>query len=86
MRKYQRYYPLYGERMNWISVKDKLPADQSPVLAFCGKAYRVCSYSCEGWSVCGTYHEIDYSDEDWNYDLVFIKVTHWMPLPEPPHE
>jgi hypothetical protein len=66
--------------MEWISVKDKLPA--------CSK--RVLCFTKYGWTVVDSYshsvgphdnptHWFDGSDEEYNVD-----VTHWMPLPNPP--
>lgn len=71
----------------WISVKDRLPEFQASVLIFTGKSYRVCSLSSSGWSLSGSFHEVDYPDDDWDWDLTFIaNVTHWMPLPEAPKD
>ena len=55
----------------WISVKDRLPKPFESVLVFRdGKI------------------SIDYSEENgwFAYDFNGKRVTHWMPLPEPPKE
>ena len=61
----------------WISVKDRLPEFCVSVLARCfhhGKCRTL---------VCHTSKE---NAEEWYTDEVcqWVKVTHWMPLPEPP--
>ena len=61
-------------RPEWISVKDALPKDNEYVLVYDSNNgfYNIdCFYN-------GDWLEIhDYWTED-------VKVTHWMPLPEPP--
>ena len=57
---------------NWISIEDKLPKLNIPVLV-CDKQKRVCVRALIGWwtgTPVWTRHKYD--------------VTHWMPLPEPP--
>lgn len=68
----------------WVSVKDRLPETDDMVLVLAsGKprenitlvdAFELAEYDPEGWSL-ETYPE-------W----MDAKVTHWMPLPEPPEE
>lgn len=56
----------------WISVKDRLPEPDTDVLARRATGMEVESYHKEGngW---------------WTWDVVNNwRVTHWMPLPEPP--
>jgi len=59
---------------NWISVKERLPENRERVLIF-GKdksdneCILIDSYSNDYWITEGMYD---------------IKITHWMPLPEPP--
>ena len=60
----------------WISVKDRLPEDDSDVLA----------YSRNGEE--GRIYPANYSKGVW-FDCIFDtpvteSTTHWMPLPEPP--
>lgn len=61
---------LRSKQPKWISVKDRLPDSGSDVLAF---AEDHCIYTAlfDGiWWLSG--------------DAPSYKVTHWMPLPEPP--
>jgi hypothetical protein len=71
--------------MDWISIEEKLPETQESVLVFCGKSMRVASYCMEGWILSASYHECDENDEDWDYDCIYLNVTHWMELPDRPH-
>ena len=60
-------------RNQWISVKDRLPNAFEPVIV-CregGKVEQGYKDVCDWWKVYGTRTK---------------KVTHWMPLPEPPEE
>ena len=69
-----------GTKMQWISVKDRLPEDISDVLIL----------SKEKESCVGYYRS---SDNDWNmynpccsFHMELHGITHWMPLPKPPEE
>ena len=60
----------------WISVKDRLPEDDSDVLAY--------SRNCEE----GRIYPANYAKCVW-FDCIFTTpatgtTTHWMPLPNPP--
>ena len=72
--------------MEWIKTEDDLPETQESVLVFCGKSMRVGSCVLGRWILSGSFHEYDESDEDWDYDCVYLNVTHWMPLPELPKD
>lgn len=65
------------QESEWISVKDRLPEEGTPVL----------TYSADGFMVDYTilFDEID-QPYVWARQLVddYLKVTHWMPLPTPP--
>ena len=63
-----------GERMEWISVKDELPAIGEPVLVFDDASDMMFGFmSSDGyWLETGS--ELP------------CNVTHWMPLPKPPKE
>lgn len=61
--------------MEWISVEDRLPDDAYPVLVCFGKS----STSI----IIGNYVNGGFYAKS-NYPLT--KITHWMPLPEPPKE
>lgn len=60
------------QEMNWISVKDKLPAPLEDVLVCYANGNVSCSYKL----YLG----------DWSFESLYGPVTHWMPLPEPPKE
>ncbi len=72
--------------MDWIKVSDRLPDTQEDVLIFSGKSMRVASYCRERWILTGSFHEYDENDEDWDWDCVYLRATHWMPLPDPPKD
>lgn len=70
--------------MEWISVKDRLPEYDEKVIAYCKKtnkyfvgfarkSYSGDTYWCLVGAAGATY-------------CVKSKVTHWMPMPEPPKE
>lgn len=72
-------------RSQWISVKDRLPydSDESVLVIANGKFRNItldkafelaCYYKDDGW-VLESYP-----------DMENVRVTHWMPLPEPPKE
>lgn len=71
----------------WISVKDRLPEDNKPVLCFVidttgeGRTYVIgsCEHS-EFWFL-----KIG-DNKRFSFPYMQIKVTHWQPLPEPPKE
>ena len=58
---------------DWISVKDRLPEDEQPVLVLaCSRWMDVLHYVAgKGWYPGG---------------LPICNSTHWQPLPEPPKE
>ena len=70
----------------WISVKDRLPEDnlnvlvyaigdnENSVIAMTGYTHKMYGYNIEGWR------------SPWQYFFYEYKITHWMPLPEPPKE
>ncbi len=75
--------------MEWISVKDKLPEDDNPILIYtkdifgCGKI----SISSKGKSLLeGKFapNKIDVPITMTNKNEILSNITHWMPLPEPP--
>ena len=56
---------------NWIiSVGERLPEEDVEVLGVCG----------DGYFWVTSHHNSFFTDHDYN----FFKITHWMPLPEPP--
>lgn len=70
---------------NWISVKDRLPQNSERVLAYCEKTKKYfvgnVTYRCFSDEV--------YWRHEWARGAMYTvtsKVTHWMPLPEPPQK
>ncbi|EAP4239730.1 DUF551 domain-containing protein [Salmonella enterica subsp. enterica serovar Give] len=67
----------------WISCSDRMPNDKQYVWCW-GKSY--------GWTECNTFEGYyDWSRNKWwavtdDGEDPASKVTHWMPLPEPPQE
>lgn len=63
--------------MNWISVKEKLPDEWVSVLGFMPDE-----------EPFPTVREVFFTDGKFLCAglLSYVKVTHWMPLPEPPKE
>lgn len=62
----------------WISVKDRLPEEKVNCIVHYKHAY------CENddyWAIGICFYDGKKFQIDWAY-----KVTHWMPLPEPPKE
>lgn len=68
--------------MEWISIKDKLPEVRQLTSGII-TSDRLLIF-VDGDISVGYYNGSYWNDEgnDWNY----VKVTHWMPLPEPPEE
>lgn len=71
----------------WIPVSERLPDDNTPVLVYCvnttiqGGAVRHMGSLDSGkfWFLKTKPDLVSFPFHDW-------KVTHWMPLPEPPQE
>ena len=66
---------------DWISVNDRLPDKGSNVIS--------CLEACDGsWKHVGC--DVYFGDGRWAMILPEesndMKVTHWMPMPEPPEE
>lgn len=64
----------------WISVKDRLPEDDGPVITvyhFKGNTVRYISTL--------SYFAFD-PQPHWQHESTRLVVTHWMPLPQPPEE
>ena len=76
----------------WISVEEKMPPEDTEVLVYAtekikgfGSVTAICEYS-ETTSMFGNKTgRYDWSSP-WEYFHVDYKITHWMPLPEPPNE
>lgn len=70
--------------MKWISVEDKLPKLNDLVICFCDNGFINAGYLCypgtkEDFNLCSTGLLKYFSCGD-------RKITHWMPLPEPPKD
>ncbi|EEZ6655851.1 DUF551 domain-containing protein [Escherichia coli] len=76
-----RNYPVTPD--SWISCSERMPNDKQYVWCW-GKSY--------GWTECDTFEGYyDWSRNKWwavtdDGEEPASKVTHWMPLPEPPQE
>lgn len=66
----------------WISVKDRTPEDEKPVLAYYGFYHEDDDL---GARFIGTLTYFSHDPEPhWQHESTGLFVTHWMPLPEPP--
>jgi len=65
--------------MEWISVEDRLPEDESWVVVYSDEPY-ISYYSKEGWLHCNCNCREGSGPED------LERVTHWQPLPSPTKE
>jgi hypothetical protein len=65
----------------WISVKDRLPNEETPVITLYSGVVQHVTY----WIIDGSWYpaHADEADETPVNSGVF---THWMPLPEPPED
>lgn len=65
--------------MKWISVEERLPELNQGVLIYF-KGY------ITGGHIIKVDHLIKYHNNpaEWKYTQGLSKITHWMPLPEPP--
>lgn len=62
---------LEADKAKWISVEERLPENFDTVIIWRND----CCNACIGWLI----------DDRWSVPKG-VKVTHWMPLPEPPKE
>jgi hypothetical protein len=72
----------------WIRTEDRLPADETPVIIVLGNEIRIGELRWESASHEDTYETFRYWDDpnDDGQAWEWPDVTHWMPLPEKPHE
>lgn len=66
---------------NWISVKDRLPKKQNPVLVYCETEEQSVYIAHFDKDLEYWLSEVEYLTQNWCKTL---NVTHWQPLPEPP--
>ena len=65
---------------NWISVKDRLPEDNGPILMWSGRLEHVPTCAAAGYELW------NWSTEYSPHDFRLHEITHWMPLPNPPKD
>ena len=70
--------PSAQPEQRWIPCSERLPEDDREVLACSGKDVFIAHCEGEYWAVYLL------NTEDDCYEQHVVKVTHWMPLPEPP--
>ena len=81
----KRIQQLEAQAPKWISVDDRLPEDNVDVvvyaynpsestIAITSYTHNMYGYNIESWRT------------PWQYFFCDRKITHWMPLPEPPKE
>lgn len=76
--------PAHIGREAWVSVEERLPDNEKPVLAYYG-FYR--EDDDLGARFIGTLTYFCYDPEPhWKHESTGLFVTHWMPLPEPPEK
>lgn len=75
-------YPCKPSLTGWISVEERLPDNEKPVLAY----YGFCREDDDlGARFIGTLTYFCYDPEPhWQHESTGLFVTRWMPLPEPP--
>lgn len=83
---------MQEEFMEWISVNDRLPKDDEPVLVYHWEDFHITVGYFEAHNV-SFYIESDdtkfYTDDGWETEIPWAqkgRVTHWMPLPAPPKD
>lgn len=81
----QQRYVIDVQPVNqWISVEDKLPIEQGPVLCY--------AHSTTGEGIClgtlrnGEFWLLQVDGKQFSFPYLHLKVSHWMPLPEPPKD
>jgi hypothetical protein len=63
--------------MEWISVEDRLPEDETECIGYFEHPYSDVEQL--------TISEVCFANNRWYWDLCLIKnITHWMPLPKAP--
>ena len=78
--------------MEWMEI-DSAPKDGTEFQAWIKSEYREddfgfweprCRFNEDG--ALGIWRRVDYDGEGWDYGLIHLRATHWMPLPQPPTE
>ena len=71
--------------MEWIKVKDELPAHGDVVLILAMGVTQYLTYTLEGNDEKSWFQPY-YFELESDLKLELYLVTHWMPLPEPPNK
>lgn len=76
---------------DWISVKDRLPTEKDGFVFNCHEINRkeveVMVYTPKGTGSCISIDNFILDENCFLFDkYADLKVTHWMPLPQPPKE
>jgi hypothetical protein len=64
----------------WISVKDRLPKEDGPILVWSGRLEDVPTCAAAGYELW------NWSTEYSPHDYRLFELSHWMPLPKSPEE
>lgn len=74
--------------MEWISVEDRLPEDDTNVLVLFNGEIKIGFMTWEHPTYEETWESYKYWDESYHdgQGWEHWEITHWMPLPEPPKE
>ena len=70
----------------WISVEDKLPIEQGPVLCYARSTTGEGNYRILGTLRNGEFWFLQVDGTQLSFPCLHLKVTHWMPLPKPPKD
>lgn len=68
----------------WISVEDKLPIEQGPVLCYARSTTGEGNCRILGTLRNGEFWFLQVDGTQLSFPCLNLKVTHWMPLPDPP--
>ena len=71
-------------QLQWIAASNKRPVDRQLVLFTDGKRVRYGRYFEAKVIPANGYYLAHVDDDEGEVDLM-EKITHWMPLPKPPH-
>jgi hypothetical protein len=74
--------PLFS---GWISVAERLPEDEKPVLVYYGFMHKEGRGTGLRYTGTLSYFRFD-PQPHWQHESTGLIVTHWMPLPKPPTE
>ena len=73
--------------MEWISVEKQLPEKPGIYLVYLSKSQNVITASFRSYGISyDWYNNVDFNGYKDSPFIITDKVTHWMPLPEPPDD